>query len=135
MDLAARAAWALVAGGAPEVVRLAEAPDALGGYRRIVDPQVVGFVVLQVDAGPQASRLKPQLLGDELPGVLNGLLLEVVAHAEVAQHLKEGEMRGVTNQAHVRGAEALLRCGEAGVGRRHLAREVGLELHHARAGE
>ena len=135
VDLAAGTARAFASRRAPEVVLLVESADSLGRHSRAGGPQMKGLVIVSKDGGPDAIRLQPQALGYELPGEANGVLLEVVADAEVAEHLEEGEVCCVANLAHVRGPEALLRRGEASAGRLHLAGEVRLELHHAGVGE
>ena len=115
---------------------LAVAHDALGGHANLA-PEVEGLVVVQVDGGPEAVRGhgEPVLGGHQLPGPGDGLRLEVIADAEVAQHLEEGEVAGVAHRIDVAGAEALLDGGQAAGGRRGAPLEVGLELHHAGAGE
>ena len=81
-----------------------------------------------------------EVLGDQLPGVGDRRLLEVVAEAEIAQHLEEGVVaRGVADVVQVvvlaAGADAFLRRGGAHVGALLLAGEHVLELHHAGVGE
>ncbi len=78
--------------------------------------------------------------GDQLPGVGDGVLLEVVAKAEIAQHLEEGVV--AIGEAHVlqvvvlaAGAHALLRRGGAVVVALLQAEEDVLELVHAGVGE
>ena len=61
------------------------------------------------------SPSKPQHLGDELPALRDGQLLEVVAEAEVAEHLEEHEVAlGAPDVVEVvvlaAGADALLRA-------------------------
>ena len=82
-------------GGLPEVV-LAEPDDPLGrdadalpGLDRdgvLVEPEQR---VALVHGRPEPLGVEPHLLGDELPGVVDGLVLEVVAEREVAEHLEE----------------------------------------------
>jgi hypothetical protein len=69
--------------------------------------------------------------GEQLPGVGDRLALEVVAEAEVAQHLEERVVaRGVADVLQVvvlaAGAHAALRRGGAGVGRLSLPRNTSL---------
>ena len=109
VDLAAGTARAFASRGAPEVVLLVESADSLGRHSRAGGPQMKGLAIVSKDGGPDAIRLQPQALGDELPSEANGVLLEVIADAEVAEHLEEGEVCCVANLAHVRGPEALLR--------------------------
>ncbi len=86
------------------------------------------------------SAAEAHVLGEELPGEIHGLLLEVVAEGEVAQHLEEGVV--ARRPAHVLqvvvlapGADALLAGGGARVVALLLAQEDVLELVHARVGE
>jgi hypothetical protein len=145
-DLAARAAGAGVAHH-PEVVGLvapalvvADAHDALGRQADHLVPDVVGLVVLGVDGGPQALGRQLEVDGQQLPRVLQRVVLEVVAEAEVAEHLEEGVVaRGVTHVLEVvvlaAGADALLRRRRAAVGPLVEAEEDILELVHAGVGE
>ena len=77
------------------------------------------------------SRGDLQGAGQELPGPVDGLALEVVAEAEVAQHLEERHVaRGLADVLDVAGADALLAGGgalEVGVAQAH---ELALELVH-----
>ncbi len=135
VELAARPAGAHRA-AEPVVVLLAVADDALGGDANLA-PQVERLVVVQVDGGPEAllGHGEPVLVGHQFPGPGDGFLLEVVTDAEVAQHLEEGEVGGVADRVDVAGTEALLHGGQAPRRRGDSSLEVGLELHHASAGE
>ena len=120
IDLAARTAGAGVA-HLPEVILHAHLEDAAGGDAR-VEPVLVGLVVardalLALEDGDVELVLRkaePVGRGDQLPGVSDRLLLEVVAEAEIAQHLEKGVV--AISEAHVlqivvlaAGAYALLR--------------------------
>ena len=107
-DLRVGAAGAGVAHG-PEVVLVAHALDALGPHADLVDPDLLGLVVAVVHGDPEAVAVEAEDLGEELPGHRDGVVLEVVAEAEVAQHLEEGAVVGVgADDVDVGGAEALL---------------------------
>ena len=101
-----------------------------------VEPDLLGLVVALVDGDPQPVAVDAEHLGDQLPGVRDGLGLEVVAEAEVAEHLEERAVAlGGADDVDVHGAEALLhRCGPA-PGRDLVAEEERLEGHHAGDGE
>ena len=145
-DLGARAAGAGVAHH-PEVVRriartlvVADAHDALGRHAHLLGPDVIGLVVLGIDRHQQLLGRQLEDRGQQLPGKLDGVLLEVVAKREVAHHLEEGVMaRGVADVFQVvvlaAGADALLGRGGAAVGALVEAQEDILELVHARVGE
>ncbi len=146
VDLGAGAAGAGVAHG-PEVVLGAELVDPVGRDALRL-PEVEGLLVpgqapLAVEDGgrqPRGVEAEPPVAGDELPAPGDGVLLEVVAEGEVAQHLEEGVVpRG---EAHVlevvvlaAGAHALLGGGGAGVVALLPPGEDVLELDHARVGE
>ena len=116
VQLGARPARAGLA-GVPVVPLLgAVAQDPLGGDAAAA-PQRVGLVVVDEDGDPQPLGVDAELLGEERPGPLDRVALEVVAEGEVAQHLEEREVRGVADLLDVGGAEALLHGGEAARGR------------------
>ena len=145
-DFAARAAGPRV-GHHPEVVGrvlgalvVADAHHAIGRQTDHLRPDVVGFVVVDIDRGPELVGGQLVDLGQQLPGPGQRLALEVVAKAPVAQHLEEGVVaRGI---AHVFQVVVLAAGAQAGLYRRgaHIrafvrAQEHVLELHHAGVGE
>ncbi len=142
----ARAARAGV-GHLPEVVRrvaralvVADADDALFRHADFVGPDVVGFVVLEVDGDGQLLGGQLVDLGQQFPAVVDGVALEIVAEAEVTQHLEEGVVtRGVADVFQVvvlaAGAHAALHRGRARVRARIEAEEHILELHHSAVGQ
>ena len=132
----------------PEVVALvalatglvADAGDAFAGHANLVGPHLIGLVVGFVDGHPQLVGRQLEHAGEEFPGKADGVGLEVVTEAEVAQHFKEGVMAGgVADVFQVvvlaAGAHAALGGGGALIGARVAAGEDVLELHHARIGE
>ncbi len=133
-DLRAGSAWSGV-GHAPVVV-LVEALDALGGHADLVAPDGLGLVVAEVHGYPESFRVEAQRAGHELPRVGACVGLEVVAEAEVAHHLEEGEVSaGATHLVEVvvlaAGPHALL-DGDGAVPRGWLlTHEVGLEGDHS----
>ncbi len=137
VDLRAGAAGAGDSHG-PEVVLLAQALDALGGDADLLAPDLLGLVVVEVDGDPELLRLQAVAAvrhgaGQQLPGVLDGAFLEVIAEGEVAAHLEEGAVAGgLADLFDVRRTDALLDAGERRGRRLGLAQEVGLERHHAR---
>ena len=95
----------------------------------------VVWTVTQSRSGSSAEDL-----GVELPRPLDGVFLEVVAEAEVAEHLEEREVAvGAADVVEVvvlaSGAHALLDRGGAPVRRRLVTDEVGLERDHPRVRE
>ncbi len=131
----------------PEVVRTAagvvtDADDPVGRQPDLLAPDVVGLVVGLVDRHHQPLRVdaKPVLRRHELPGEQDRIALEVVAEAEVAQHLEERVMAG--GVAHILEIVVLATRTHAALAARRthvaaflLAQEHVLELHHARIGE
>ena len=61
---------------------------SIGHADRVV-PDLLGLVVGDVDGDPDAVAVEAEHLGDELPRPRDGVGLEVVAEAEVAEHLEE----------------------------------------------
>ena len=138
-DFRARAAGAGVA-HLPEVVGAGDADDPRIGQARDLLPQVEGLVVVDVDRRRQLVLRQPEFLGDQVPGKLDGAVLEIVAEREVAEHLEEGVVAGgVADIVEVvvlaAGAHAFLRADRALVGALLEAGEDVLELHHAGVGE
>ncbi len=147
-NLGARAARAGIA-HCPEVVGrigralvVTDADHALGGDADFLGPDVVSLVVAGVDGDPELflGQFQPLVTGEEFPGVVDGIALEVVAEAEVAQHFEEGVVaRGVADVVQIvvlaAGTDALLAGGGTGVSALFQAQEAVLELVHARVGE
>ena len=127
----------------PEVVAavlgsqvVADAHAAGGRDADVRRPDVVGLVIVDVDSGPQLVGRQAVDLGQELPREADRVALEIVAEAEIAQHLEERVMAGgVADILQVvvlaAGAHAALGSGGAGVGAPLHAREHVLELDHA----
>ncbi|MBP1773967.1 MAG: hypothetical protein H6P99_3130 [Holophagaceae bacterium] len=146
VHLRAGAAGACVA-HLPEVVFFPEAHDAVGphtgGLPHLLGLRVGGHPVGALEHGDpelvgiQGQAALVQRARDELPGEADGVGLEVVAEAEVAEHLEESVMaRGEADLIQVvvlaAGAQALLAGGGAAVVPVLLAEEHILELDHAR---
>ncbi len=131
------AAWSARPGlaGLPEVVGVAHPLDPLQRHADDVVPDLLGDVVGLVHGDPQAVTVHPPVLCHELPAGRDDELLEVVAEAEVAEHLEEHEMAlGAADIVEVvvlpSGTDAFLRADGALVRRLLVAEEVGLERHH-----
>ena len=93
----------------PEVILLAEAEYPLLGDADLLIPDVKGLVIALIYGGIQPLLLQPYHLGQKLPAPGNGLVLEVVAKGEVAQHLEIGAVAGgMAHVVNVAGADALL---------------------------
>ena len=91
----------------PEVIRgvtgafvVTDTDNFLRRYAHLFVPDVVGFIVFGVHRHHQffGRQVQPLRRGQEFPGKLNSVFFEIIAKAEVAQHLKEGVVaRGVTD--------------------------------------
>ncbi|VTT26322.1 Uncharacterised protein [Klebsiella pneumoniae] len=147
-DLRARAARAGIA-HLPEVIGsvgaafvVADTDDALTRHANLVFPDAVSFVIGLIHGDPQLLfwQTEPLRAGQQLPGKANRLFLEVVAEAEVTQHLEEGVVtRGVPDVFEVivltTGAHAALRRGRTGVITLVLPEENVFKLVHPGVGE
>ena len=116
VQLTARPARAFCAGRAPPVVLVAKAVDPLRRHPEI-KPDLLGLVVAIVDGDVQALALEPHVIHHEIKRPVAGFLLEVVAEAEVAEHLKQRQMRGVAHLVDIGRTEAFLGRGHARVRR------------------
>ena len=139
VDLRARTARAGVA-HLPEIVLLVEAEDAALGNAGHLLPQLFGVVVLAENGDVEPVFGQAVILGDQVPGELDGVGFEVVAEGEIAQHLEERVVAaGVADVFEIvvlaARAHAFLRGGGAGVIALFQAQEDVLELVHARVGE
>ena len=138
-DLGAGAAGPGVAHG-PKIVFFPHADDAVRRQPGDLLPEAGRFFVFVEDGGPQFIRRQFIVLGQELPGHLDGPFLEIIAEGEVPQHFKEGVVPG--GEAHVfqvvvfaAGPDALLGTGGPAVGPGVFSQEHLFKLHHARIGE
>ena len=123
----------------PEVV-LVQAREALGADPDFLEPDIGGLVIGNVHRHPQPLRRQPHDVGEKGPGELDRLALEIIAKAEVAQHLEKRVVAGgVTHVFQVvvlaAGAHAALAAGRPHIGPRVGAQEGILELVHPRVGE
>jgi hypothetical protein len=96
VDLAAGAARSGV-GHPPEVVvvavvDVAPASHPLARQADVVAPDPPGDLVVGVGRGRQPLSGDTEFPGQEVPGPVDGLALEVVAERPVAEHLEEGVM-------------------------------------------
>jgi hypothetical protein len=142
VELGARAARPGLPGGAPEVVGAREGHDPLA-RDPLAQPRTDGDLVhteaetgvTREHGGPQALGLEAELVDDELPGVIDRTVLEVVTEREVAEHLEHRRVAGgqpdlVEIGVLAAGAQALLHRREARCGRLLGAGEVRLQRLH-----
>ena len=124
----------------PEIVIGRDPDDPVFGNAGDLAPQIKGIVVGVVDRDQQPVLVDGEILGQEVPGKLDGAFLEIVAEGEIAEHLEEGVVTcGVADIVEVvvlaAGAHAFLRCRRRRIGPVFETGEDVLELHHARIGE
>ena len=80
-DLGTGPARARIAHG-PEVVFLTQPDDPIFGQN--LSPEVEGFVVIEIDGGPQLVRRKAPLTDQEVPSHLDRPFFEIVPEGEIA---------------------------------------------------
>jgi len=138
VDLAARSADAVGPlarrAGRPEVFVLADAPEPLRRELHVAEPDTGRFVVVEIDRRGEPPGVEPEpfLIGQKLPRPDDGLALEIVAEAEVAQHLEERVMiSGPPDVVDVAGSQTLLASGRPGKFELAPAQEMIFELVHA----
>ena len=124
----------------PEIVVSGDADDFVVPHAGDFFPEVSGLVVGVVDGDEEFVFREAKILGQQGPGVEDGLFLEVVAEGEVTQHLEEGVVAGgVADVVEVvvlaAGADAFLAGGGADVVALLLPGEQVLERYHAGTGE
>ena len=134
-DLGTRAAGAGVA-HRPEVRLFVHAREALRVDLDLLEPKIGRLVIVPEDGDPKFLGRDLQRAGDEVPGERDGLGLEVVAEAEVAEHLEESVVpRRVADVLEVvvlaAGPHAALAADRTPVAALVLAEENVLELDHA----
>ena len=138
-DLAAGSAGPGLAHG-PEVVLLAHPPETRRIHADVLEPDVRGLVIVRKYRAPQPLGRQSQDTGDVLPGVFDRLKLEVVAEAEIAEHLEERVVpRRVTDVLEVVVLAARPHAALRGDGTPNpallAAEENILELHHSSVGK
>ena len=108
-------------GHLPEVVAVAQGVNPLRRDPGDLDPEPRRLRVGVMHGDKEAVRIESHVGGQESPGVLHGLALEVVAEGEVAEHLEEGVVAGRTPHllevvVLAPGAHTFLRGRRAGKG-------------------
>ena len=111
----------------PEVICLAEAVNALRCNADFIPPDIKGLVILLIDRGIEAIRLKSHNFGQKLPAPADGFVLKVIAEREISEHLKKGAVaRGLTDIVDITRADTLLAGRHAAAGRNLLAGKIRL---------
>ena len=99
-----------------------------------------GFIIFVEYRDPETILRNSERAGHEIPREMNRFALEVIAEAEIAEHLEKSVMpRRVADILQIvvlaAGAHAALRARGARIVARLLAEKHILELHHAGIGE
>ena len=120
----------------PEIVLGRDTDDLFVGETGPFLPQVEGFVVRVIDGDQQTLWIKAPFLGQERPGVIDRLFLEIVAEREIPEHFEEGVMPcGIADIVEIivlaPSADAFLRAGRTRRRRRFESGKGVLERHHA----
>ena len=135
----AGAAWTGVA-HLPEIVFSSNADNAVVGQAGNLFPYIIGFIVVMKDGYGQAVFGQAEFFGDQFPGPGNGIVFEIVAEREVAEHFKKRVVAdGIADVVKVvvfaAGTDGFLRCGCAGIVAFFIAGKDMFELHHAGVGK
>lgn len=134
-------------GHLPEVVRriarafiVANANDPLGWDSNHRRPKVIGLFIFGIDRDPEFFHRQSINLGQQFPGKLNCIALEIISKTEVTQHFEERMVAG--GVAHVlkiimfaTGTHAALCRGCSTIGSLLTAQKNVLELDHSGVGE
>ena len=137
MPLGARTRGARLA-GIPEVLLARQAHDVLGVHADLLGQHVESLVVLVPQGHPEAIAIQAVIAlvaraSQQLPRVVDGTFLEVIAEGEVTVHLEERAVTGrLADVVDVVRADALLNRRGARPRRRLDTRDVGDEGNHAR---
>ena len=124
----------------PEIVAGGDTDDTVFGKACNLAPEFERFIVGMVNRRKQAVRIEAPFTRQQCPGIEDRFFLEVIAEAEIAQHLEKRVVaRGVAHIVEIvvlaTGAHAFLAAGRP-IGRRFLkAGERVLERNHARIHE
>ncbi len=129
-----------VVGRVARALVVADADHAVGRQAHFLGPDVIGLVVLGIHGDVEFFLRQLEHHGEQFPRIVDRIALEVIAEAEVAQHLEEGVVtRRVADVLQIvmlaAGAHAFLRRSGAGIGALVETEEHVLELVHARVGE
>ena len=116
----------------PEIVLLAELVDVIRRDMHVVQPDVVGLLVIHIHGRIQTVRVQTDALRQEFPCPRNRFLLEIIAEGEISQHFKIGAVtRRLSDILQIAGADALLARGHPSSRRDLLTGKPGLHRRHA----
>ncbi len=120
----------------PEVVLGAHPGESIRVHPHRLQPDFCGFVVVLEHRNPESLLRKLEHIGEKFPGKPDGVFLEVVAEAEIAEHLEKRVVTCcVTHVFEVvvftAGTNAALRGHSPVVLALVVAEKYVLELHHS----
>ena len=120
---------------APEIILGADTGKTVRINADFFQPDLFGLAILIVNRDPEPCGRNAQHTGQKLPRELNGLTLEIVPEAEIAQHLEEGVMPcSVADILKIvmfaTGTNATLRGGSSDIRAILTPQKDILELHH-----
>jgi len=100
-------------------------------------PEVIGVIIIEVNRCPQLVSRQAVPIGQKVPGVLNGALLEIIAEGKITEHLKKRMVPGrIADILQVivlaAGAYTFLGSGGPGIVSLFFAKKNPLELNHSR---
>ena len=124
----------------PEIVLGTNSNDSLGGHTDLFYPDFFGLIIFFKDCDPELVLGQSEYFCQKSPGIVDGIGFEIIAKAEIAQHLEKRVMpRGVANVVEVivfaTGPYATLRGRCALVVAHVITGKDILELHHSCIGE
>ena len=129
-----------VVGGVGGSLVVADPHNALGRHTDLLGPDIVSLVIGGIDSHQQLFLWQLQNRGQKTPGKGDGFTLEVIAKAEVAQHLKKGVVtRRIADVVQIvvlaAGPHTALRRGRTAVIADITAKKHILELVHPGIGK
>ena len=72
----------------PKVFFIAETAHSFARQAADLEPELLGFVVVEIDSGVELVLRQVPFFGQELPGPLDGFGFVVIAERPIAKHLE-----------------------------------------------
>ncbi len=103
----------------PEVVTLpglrvtVKARDLFSRHSDLIDPYIIGFLILAVNRRVQSLRIKSDYFGQKLPAPCERLALEIISKRKISKHLKKSEVPCcLADILDITCPDTLLTCGD-----------------------
>ena len=120
----------------PEIVFFSEAVNALRRNSDFLIPDLIRFVVIQVDGRIETVRIKADGLRQEFPGPVDGFGLKIITKGEITKHLKKCAVAGgMADIFNISRADAFLAGSDSLSGRYLCACKIRLQRRHASVDE